>query len=1061
MSCLKSPLPESRFNRNMLVTSLLLAIYQLNAQAFNLPPLPDLNNHDWICDSGNVLTSLCWDKFSVPNSNDDAYFQRDNASARIDLGVFDVSTIRIGSDSIGRFEFWHNDGTVNNQNLVLGDFNGASNTLIASAFYSLHGGNLNTAYNAYIGTVNANNHGGHSSNAIFTQRGGAHHVGNNLNVGSVHQFNGTDTYTGLSASYRLIDGQVNVGNDLNIGTHSGVSGNVESTSFEFRQTGGSHNVTGDINLGHHSGLAGEYILNGGSLTVGGSINGDHDGSRLYLGAGSLSMSNPYATINVRDVYVTGSHGLVNSQRIIADTMNIGSDNDFAPAYFSQQGVTSVYVDRLGVGRVEGYGPSHGEYDLNDGSALQTNYAYVGGIEGSYGAYSTAEFRQFGGTFGTQYLALGYNQSEDLESGANASTLNATYLMSGGTLTVTEALSVGLISNDAATHSLSHANFSQTGGKVTADLLSISYGNTQTDGRRTAEYNLNGGELIADTIEVFNQGSFNAYSADTVAANELNLYTGSRFYGSTSNLNIQNINQLGGTISGFVYNRHNFNYESGDFQGTLFNYGNVSFANQLSMQGLFNYSVFDIGSHQTLNISGTAQNSGFMQVDGTLVAANLSNYGHLTLGDSASLQIDNVIDNGGSLTLARNMHLNLDAYSSIINTGNLNLNQSLISGDGDFYNENGGLLFGHGIINTNFTNNGNLLVEAGTMNVSKGFSNTGIVQMAALNGRLMGGQIDNSGTIEGYGLVNNSIHNTGLIEARHQTLTLSGGVYNEGTLRAGPNAKLYLSQGVSDNFGVMNLNGGTIQVAGNENYGSTLFNYNQISGHGVLITPELHNAGHMTFTGGPTTIQGKVTNDLWGVITASNDTVLFTHEMVNQGEIATQNAQVTFAGDYSGNGSITGNGDAVFQGQVMVGNSPGSLHVGGDIEITETSVVVFEIGGYDQGLATDSGYDWINVGGVATLEGAMTIEWWEGFTANAGDSFELLTAETIHGEFDILGLADLGNSNFYWDIHYSYDLNGVDTLTASVMAVPEPSTYAMMLSGLGLVGLMAARRRRLS
>jgi hypothetical protein len=51
--------------------------------------------------------------------------------------------------------------------------------------------------------------------------------------------------------------------------------------------------------------------------------------------------------------------------------------------------------------------------------------------------------------------------------------------------------------------------------------------------------------------------------------------------------------------------------------------------------------------------------------------------------------------------------------------------------------------------------------------------------------------------------------------------------------------------------------------------------------------------------------------------------------------------------------------------------------------------------------------------------------------------------------------------------YSFDVNGAGvgtaggkyTINASTVAVPEPSTWAMMLGGLGLIGFMSYRRRQ--
>jgi CHRD domain/PEP-CTERM motif len=79
---------------------------------------------------------------------------------------------------------------------------------------------------------------------------------------------------------------------------------------------------------------------------------------------------------------------------------------------------------------------------------------------------------------------------------------------------------------------------------------------------------------------------------------------------------------------------------------------------------------------------------------------------------------------------------------------------------------------------------------------------------------------------------------------------------------------------------------------------------------------------------------------------------------------------------------------------------------------------------------------------------QTDQYSAGFVTASGGTAALAEARLI---------ANLESGNAYFNIHST--TFGGDEVRAFVIAVPEPQTYALMLAGLGLVGVTPMRRRR--
>lgn len=149
------------------------------------------------------------------------------------------------------------------------------------------------------------------------------------------------------------------------------------------------------------------------------------------------------------------------------------------------------------------------------------------------------------------------------------------------------------------------------------------------------------------------------------------------------------------------------------------------------------------------------------------------------------------------------------------------------------------------------------------------------------------------------------------------------------------------------------------------------------------------------------------------------------------------------GSLIGNGSFTAS--SIFNDSIIApGHSAGTLHFETELSLLQRSVLDMEFGG-------PGNSDRLEVVNTLALDGILNIRLLAGYTPQVGDSFVLISAGAISGNFDQINFV-----GFAPGVELAYAWNG-GTLTASVQAVPEPETWVMLLAGLGLVGWAACKR----
>jgi autotransporter-associated beta strand protein len=324
----------------------------------------------------------------------------------------------------------------------------------------------------------------------------------------------------------------------------------------------------------------------------------------------------------------------------------------------------------------------------------------------------------------------------------------------------------------------------------------------------------------------------------------------------------------------------------------------------------------------------------------------------------------------------------------------------------------------------------------------------------------------AGTINGTGTVGKSGSaamtftspnvTSGPIAVNQGTLLLPNGLAAGGVLTVSNGAALQ----ATGLIGRALTGAGTVTATGDLIVGNSqqAGQFNQGGAPGVGGTLNIGSNAFAVFSSS-TAILGSQTNiGPGGSLTALNGAQLGNPSSVDSTKVLTATGSATINANFVNNGIVngpTGSGQELVFTQAVTGagsttgnveyaasyrpsNSPDAVSVQ-NVLLEPTSTLIMELD-YD---TPGSGYDQLDISGLATLNGTLDVSYLNGFSPTYGESFQLFDGHTT-GSFSELNLPALGNGlQWYTGNLYS---------TGTISVVPEPSTLALLAAGtIGLLG----------
>ncbi len=342
-------------------------------------------------------------------------------------------------------------------------------------------------------------------------------------------------------------------------------------------------------------------------------------------------------------------------------------------------------------------------------------------------------------------------------------------------------------------------------------------------------------------------------------------------------------------------------------------------------------------------------------------------------------------------------------------------------------------------------------NSGNLYVGYGATNSGTGTLAVQNG----GQVSSADSYLGFSSGSSGI------------ATVTGGVTTNGAASSWTYGSLHVGESGTGTLNI--LNGGQVTPSGGSGAVNVAVQPGSVGSVYVDGSGSHLEATSMSVGGSSSTLGGLANFSLTNsgtahvattLTTGQQGSILITSGALTVGSISTPaaigTAQINSGGTLGGSGQITGN--VVVNGGTIAPGDPATFTVNGNLTLGNGGLVQLAIAG-----ANSADYDHLDINGTLSLGSGsiLQLDFINGFAPTAGETFDFIDYGTLDPNANTFSTVELEGLAPGFD--YSLTSNGADSFSLTALndaiLAPEPSGWAMLLGGLGLLAFWRHRRGR--